>query len=70
MFLMLHGLERLVLEVGQAGLRGPGRAGLVQQLHVLAHGLLLGHALHRVPRIPLGARLKLHRPRLRALDVT
>ncbi len=40
------------------------------QVRVLLHRLLLGHALHAVPCVPLGARLHLHSPRLRALYVS
>ena len=47
----------------------PVGIALGHDVDVLLHGLLLGHSLDAVPRVPLGARLHLHGPRLRSLDV-
>ena len=47
----------------------PVGIALGDDVDVLLHGLLLGHALDAVPRVPLGARFHLNGPRLRALDV-
>lgn len=48
----------------------PVSVTLGDDLDVLLHRVLLGHSLHAVPCVPLGARLHLHGPWLSALDIS
>ena len=42
----------------------------LDQLHVLVHGVLLGHAFNLLPRVPFSLALEIHHSRTRGVDVS